>query len=112
MTRCYVNPDPDVSSGLTEGNVVLAIRDRAAEAMSERQRFPRAVSDAGFCGYIEYLLNACGRHDKFKTHPEKKTASRSTARIGTRPSTWTSSGGAGTRRGTNTRSPITAESDG
>jgi hypothetical protein len=72
MTRCYVNPDPDYNPSLTQGNAVLAIRDFEAESMPEHRIWPRAVTEGEFCGYIEYLFIACGRADKFKSHPEYK----------------------------------------
>ena len=68
MRRYYRNPD---NSELTQGNVVMAVRDRDAEALPERERWPRACSDSAVCNYIEYLyLAALG--DKFKNHPERK----------------------------------------
>jgi len=72
MTRCYVNPDPDDNPTLTQGNVVLAIRDFEAEGMPEHRIWPRAVTESEFCCYIEYLFIVCGRQNNFKAHPEYK----------------------------------------
>jgi len=71
MARYYRNPDPDRNPELTQGNVVIALRDYDAESLPERQRFPRAVSDVELCCYVEFLY-LCGKHDNFKKYPEYK----------------------------------------
>lgn len=70
MSHYYKNPDPDRNVGMTQGSVVLAIRDYEAERLPQHQQFPRAVSDVEFCNYVEYLYIACGKQDNFRNHPE------------------------------------------
>ena len=66
MTRYYRNPD---NLELTQGNVVIAVRDRGAEELRESLRFPRAVTEGELCAYIEGIYLGA-KQDRFKTNPE------------------------------------------